>query len=128
MSPIPMKNLRYIVLFAVFILFSILLVGCGSQDTQSSDDSGNTVSTPSVKGITGNSVANLPYTCKDVAALERKIALKQERLEAENKQLISEVGKVGETQLRVQQFKVLKLDREIEELSAELAKLKKKCD
>lgn len=127
MSPIPMKNLRYPVLFAVFILLLGMVAGCGSQDTEGSD-AGNAVSAPSAKGITGNSVANLPYTCKDVAALERKIALKQERLEAENKQLISEVGKIGETQLRVQQFKVLKLDREIEELSAELAKLKKKCD
>jgi len=126
MSHSGIKNL---VVCALFIIVLIFLVGCGFQDTEAFDSSGNTVSAPSgAKGITGNSVANLPYTCKDLAALERKIALKNERLEAENKQLIGEVGKVSETQLRVQQFKVLKLDREIEELNTELAKLQKKCD
>src|SRR3989338_398124 len=123
------NGIKNLVVYTLFIVVLIFLVGCGSQDTEVSDSSGNTVSAPSgAKGITGNSVANLPYTCRDLVALERKIALKNERLEAENKQLIGEVGKVSETQLRVQQFKVLKLDREIEELNTELAKLQKKCD
>lgn len=104
-----MKVMTILTIF--FLGLCLLISGCGSSDEGATS-------------ITGNVVAEPTYNCKDLSALEYKTGNKQDRVDAEARELLTKTTAQGQ---RVQKFKVMKLDRELQKLKQDLAALQEKC-
>ena len=98
----------------IFLASLLLLTACGSQDASTED----------AVEVTGSAVVEVGYSCGDLGSLTGKVTKRQDRVDAEAKELLT---KRTPREQRVQKFKVMKLDREVKKLRQELVELKAKC-